>query len=112
MSAESSRHLEVLERLRKAFRPDSAEGVRLTVQIVLGGPDPGALWVDVRDGRLDSGEGLRGAPDVTFRLASDDLRGVLDGRVNPDLLFLEDRLRIEGELSLALKLRKLFRAPA
>jgi predicted lipid carrier protein YhbT len=104
---------DALDRLRAAFRPDAARGERLTVQIVLtDGDAPGAIWLDVHDGRLDVGEGRRAAPDLTFRLACRDLRGVLEGTVNPDLLFMEERLEVEGELSLALKLRKLFRAPA
>jgi len=112
MSVEPTRHRDVIERLRKAFRPDAAEGVRLTVQVVLDRDAPGAVWVDVLDGRLEAGEGVRAGADVTFRLTSADFRGVLDGRANPDLLFLEGRLAVEGALSLALKLRKLFRAPA
>jgi predicted lipid carrier protein YhbT len=112
MTADPNRHRDALQRLRKAFRPDAAEGERLTVQLLLSGAEPAQLWVDVRDGRLDAGEGVTGTPDVTFHLSCDDFVGVLEGRVNPDLLFMEDRLRVEGELSLALKLRKLFRAPA
>ncbi|MDH4016750.1 MAG: SCP2 sterol-binding domain-containing protein [Actinomycetota bacterium] len=111
MSADPPRHRHALELLRKAFRPEAAEGERVTYQLVLTGDAPGQLWVDVRDGRLDTGEGVRAAPDVTFHIESGDFLGVLEGRVNPDLLFMEDRLRVEGELSLALKLRKLFRAP-
>ncbi len=113
MATASPVRREALDRLRAAFRPDAADGERLTVQIVLtGGDEPAALWLDVRDGRLDVGEGTRAAPDLTFRLTCSDLHGVLEGTANPDLLFMEERLEVEGELSRALKLRKLFRAPA
>jgi len=105
-------HVELLARLRKAFRPEAAAGERVAYQIVLSGGSPGVLWVSVRDGRLEMGEGAMPAADVTFELSSEDFLGVLDGACNPDLLFMEERIRVDGELSLALKLRKLFRAPA
>jgi len=105
-------HGELLARLRKAYRPEMAAGEHVTYQIVLSGGSPGVVWVSVRDGRLEVGGGAMPAADVTFELSSEDLMGVLDGTCNPDLLFMEERIRVDGELSLALKLRKLFWAPA
>ena len=101
-----------MERLRKAFREDAAAGQHLRYQVELHGESPGAFWLDVRDGRLELGPGRLARPDVTLFVAFEDLQGVLDGRENPDLLFMADRFRIEGELAVALRLRKLFRAPA
>ena len=72
----------------------------------------GEIWMSVRDGRLETGEGQMPVADVTFELGHGDLLAVLGGASNPDLLFMDERIRVEGELSLALKLRKLFRAPA
>jgi len=115
MSAEASTgaagHHRVFERLRKAFCPEAAVGERLTAQLVLSGEAGGHLWVDIRDGRLEAGPGDLAAPDLTFHLSAEDFCGVLEGRVNPDLLFLGDSFRVEGDLSRALELRKLFRAP-
>ena len=37
-----------------------------------------------------------------------DFFAVLGGSANPDLLYTADRLTVEGDLSLALKLRRLF----
>jgi predicted lipid carrier protein YhbT len=102
---------DVLARLRRAFRAEAADGVRLSTQIVLTGDPSHRVWVDVRDGRLEVGLGHRAHADVTFLLSADDFCGVLEGRENPDLLFLGDRLAVEGDLQRALVLRKLFRAP-
>jgi len=96
--------------LRKAFRPDAAAGVRVVYQVELGGEAGGALYMRVDDGRLDVAEGRTPAPDVVFRMSAPDFFGVLGGRENPDLLFMEDRLAIDGDLALALALRRLFQA--
>jgi hypothetical protein len=96
--------------LRKAFRPDAAAGVHVLYQIELGGKEGGTFWIRVDDGRLELARGPAPGPDVTFRMTALDFFAVLGGRENPDLLFMADRLTIDGDLGLALALRKLFQA--
>lgn len=99
---------EVVDWLRKHFRVDAAEGLEVAYQIDLAGPGGGSLWVRIGDGQLRVSEGSDPQPDVTLRLAAVDFFGVLAGTANPDLLFMDDRIEIDGDLSLALKLRSLF----
>jgi len=99
-----------LEWLRKSFRAEAAADIHIVYQFELTGEAGGALWVRVDGGRLDLGEGSAIASDVTFRIAAVDFFGVLAGRENPDLLFMEDRLVVEGDLSRALTLRRIFPA--
>lgn len=103
---------DVLEWLRKAFRPERAEDLSVTYQFELSGESGGGLWVRVDAGRLEVAVGQTPEPDVVFRLPAEDLFGVLAGTRNPDLLFMERKIEIEGDLSLALKLRSLFNAGA
>jgi len=95
--------------LAKRFRTDLAGGVRAVYRFELTGQGGGRLAVCVADGALQSDDG-EAPPDVVMRLAAVDFFDILAGRANPDVLQLEDRLVIEGDLSLALKLRTLFRA--
>jgi predicted lipid carrier protein YhbT len=98
--------------LRKAFRPEASPGVRVRCRVDLRGEGGGSLLLRVDRGRLEVGSADdEQAPDVVFRISAGDFFGMLAGRENPDLLFMADRLSIDGDLSLALKLRKLFNAP-
>ena len=99
-----------VEWLRKAFRAEAASDLSVGYQFELTGAGGGALWVRVECGRLELGEGAKAGSDVTFRLAAQDFYGVLAGRENPDLLFMEERLVVEGDLSRALTLRRIFQA--
>jgi len=103
---------EAVDWLRKSFRPDAAVDLEVAYRFELDGPHCPDLELRVISGRLEVGLDEPGAPDVVFRLSSDDFYGVLAGRENPDLLFMDDRLVVDGDLSLALQLRKLFGAPA
>lgn len=96
--------------LRKSFQPDCASGVNVVYHFDLAGPDGGSLAVGVLDGRLEISRGRPEAPDVRMALSACDYFGVLAGRENADLLYMAGRLEIEGDLSLAMKLRTLFRA--
>ncbi len=97
--------------LRKHFDPQAAAGVRARYRFELSGEGGGTLWLGIEDGQC----ALRReeAPaDVVFRLALSDYLGVLAGRENAELLHMAGRLEIEGDLGLAMKVRRLFGAPA
>ena len=95
--------------LLKRFRADLAGDVSALYRLELDGRGGGCLCLRVVDGVLQVAPAEEPA-DVVMRLAAEDFFRILDARANPDLLLLEDRLVIEGDLSLALKLRTLFRA--
>lgn len=102
---------DAIEWFRKHFDGGAAEGVRVAYQYDLTGPGGGAFYARVDDGKLEVASGALPAPDVRFRLTAEDCFAVLAGRLNPDLLFTEDRLAVAGDLSLALKMRALFHPP-
>ncbi len=52
--------------------------------------------------------GRREAPDVLYRLEHATLAEVIDGHISPQGAFLDDRVRIEGDVELALKLAMIF----
>lgn len=99
---------DALEWLTKGFRPEACRGASVTYQLQLAGEGGGRFWLRIDDGRLQAREGDAPQPDVIFRLDAPDFYAILAGRENPDLLFLADRLAVEGDLSLALKLRSFF----
>ena len=87
--------------LRKHFDPEAARGVTVSYLYELSGPGGGVLHARIDEGTLH-------AADVTFRLSARDFFEVLAGRENADMLYMARRIEIDGDLSLALKMRKLF----
>jgi predicted lipid carrier protein YhbT len=103
---------DALDWFRKRFRADASRDLEVCFEMVLSGDRGGVLSLRVDRGLLRAESVAAASPDVVYRLSDDDLFGVLAGERNPDLLFMEKRIEIEGDLSLALKLRSLFRAGA
>ncbi len=100
---------EACDRLRKLFDAEAARDVRAVYELELTGPQGGTLAARIDDGRLDVAPGPAASPDLRLRLAAEDFLAILAGRSNADMLFMEDRIGWSGELSLALKMRRLFR---
>ncbi|MGH0034882.1 MAG: SCP2 sterol-binding domain-containing protein [Myxococcota bacterium] len=101
---------DALDWFRKRFRAESARDLEVSFQMELSGEGGGVLSLTIDRGLLRAEAAAVPGPDVLYRLSAPDLFGVLAGERNPDLLFMEKRIQIEGDLSLALKLRSLFRA--
>jgi len=101
---------EAVEWLRKRFDAEAAADCEARFVFELSGPDGGAIGVRVENGGLEIVESDLQPADVRFRLSAHDFFDVLAGRANPDMLFMEERLQVEGELGLALRFRRLFGA--
>jgi predicted lipid carrier protein YhbT len=113
MSAVPPRTLDqAVDWLRVHFRPDAAQGLDACYQLHLSGRGGGEFYVRVKDGVCEVARGTTEPVDTRLRLPASDLFDLLARRANADLLVMEGRLEIEGDLARANRLRALFRAHA
>lgn len=76
---------------------DRISGFDGTAKFVIEGE--GSIMVD--NGEVRPGDE---AADVTLRADRDTFEGMLDGTVNPTMAFMSGKLKIEGDMGLAMKL--------
>lgn len=95
--------------LRKNFRSEAAEGLEARYQLELTGRGGGCVRVVVSGGGATIEPGEETGADVRMRVSIGDWLAMLDGRENVDLLYMAGRLEIDGDLSLAVRMRTLFR---
>ncbi len=88
--------------------PEAAAGLDAVFQFDLTGPQGGQYHVIVQDGACLVREGTHPEPHVVFSMTDEDCLGVLSGRLDGPSVFLAGRLRVEGDLGLALQLKALF----
>ena len=70
--------------------------------------DGAGVWkVDVTDAGINVTEGATDG-DVTIRASEDTFRAVASGEQNPTTAYMTGKLKIDGDMSAALKLQKLF----
>jgi putative sterol carrier protein len=99
---------EFFEGLPSRFHPDAADGMTAVYQFALSGDQGGQFQLHIADRSCRITAGVHPAPDVTLTMAGDDCMAVLEGRLNGITAYLSGRLRIEGDLGLAMRLAALF----
>ncbi|MBM4125310.1 MAG: SCP2 sterol-binding domain-containing protein [Nitrospira sp.] len=87
---------------------EAAEGVSTVYQFDLSGPQGGQYYLAIQNGACSVTEGVHPAPQVTFAMSGEDCLGVLRGQLDGPSAFLSGRLRVSGDLGLAIQLKALF----
>jgi sterol carrier protein 2 len=71
------------------------------------GSDTGVFVVDVKNGKGSVKFDPNGKGDVTISATDDDLLNLLNGKLNPQQAFFQGKLKIAGNMGLAMKLKEL-----
>ncbi len=93
----------------KAFKPDVAEGVNAVIQYKLTGEEGGDYIITIRDGKCTVAEGIAENPTVTLTADGRDFGDVLLGKANGMQYFMMGKLKLAGDLNLAMKLTTFFK---
>jgi len=93
----------------KAFNPAAAEGVKGVIQYRLTGQEAGDYIITIADGKCSVEEGIAPTPNVTLTADAYDFRDVLLNRANGMQYFMQGKLKLAGDLNLAMKLTSFFK---
>jgi putative sterol carrier protein len=98
-----------MQGIQTRFDPSAARGLDAVYQFQLTGVSGGQYHLVVKDGTCVTQEGTHPRPHVTFSLPAADCLGLLNGSLDGTSLYLSGRLKITGDLGLAMRLSTLFR---
>ena len=87
--------------------PDQAAKVKdidAVIQFVLTGEGGGDFVLELSGGKLSTREGKAENPRLTVTMAVPDWREINAGRLNPQMAFMSGKLKVSGDMSLAMKL--------
>lgn len=90
------------------FLPAKAEGVNAVIQFNLSGDNGGLYWLKVADGKCEAGQGQAENPKMTLKANADDWYAVSTGKMNAMQAFMSGKLKIEGDMGLAMKMQTMF----
>lgn len=93
--------------LPQRFDPNKAENINCVVQMNLHGDDGGAWNLTIRDLKIEIEEGVHASPSMTITMKATDYVDLVNGRLSGELAFLTGKLKFEGDLPTAMKLRNL-----
>lgn len=93
----------------KAFLPDVAGDIDVVIQYKLTGEEGGNYIITIKDRQCKVSEGEAESPTMTLTADANDFRDVLLGRANGMQYFMQGKLKLSGDLNLAMKLTSFFR---
>jgi putative sterol carrier protein len=100
---------EFINRMADAFVPEKAAGIDATIQIKLTGAQPGEWFLTIRNNQCNIQPGLAGTPNLTVTADGGDLVRIFTGQLDGMQAFMQGKIRILGDMNLALKLLNLFK---
>ena len=86
----------------------AAEDLDATIQFELTGDSGGTWAVQIANGKCEVNEGGVESPTMSLTMASDDFMAMTRGELNPMGAFMSGKIKLEGDMGLAMKLQGLF----
>jgi len=96
---------EVEKRLKED--PSKVAGINAVYQFNLSGESGGSWYVDLTGDEPKVEEGEHESPNCTIITDADTFVGVATGSINGQMAFMTGKLKIKGDMGLALKLQKI-----
>lgn len=101
---------EFFQLLPASLDREAAEDVTVAYQFDLSGDQGGQYSVQVKDGACTVQSGVHADPHVTISMAGEDCLKLLNGKLNVPASVMTGRLRVSGDMGLAMQLKSLFPA--
>lgn len=99
---------DVFEEMLKHFNAGAAQGTNATYQFNISGPQGGIWAFKIENGACDLIKGGVDAPSVEIALADADWMAIREGKLNSQMAFMQGKLKIKGDMNLAMKLQTMF----
>ncbi|XP_060924939.1 hydroxysteroid dehydrogenase-like protein 2 [Limanda limanda] len=94
--------------IRGVINDDLVKSTQGIYQFDLSGEHVGVWFLDLKSGSGSAGQGQPSVKaDVTMTMDSKDFSKMFAGKLKPTMAFMSGKLRIKGDMTLALKLEKL-----
>jgi putative sterol carrier protein len=98
----------IFKHLPDVFVPEKANGIKAVIQIELSGEGASNWIINIADHKIDVTEGVVNSPSMTLQMAASDYVALTRGEINPMALFATGKVRLQGDMGLALKFQQLF----
>ena len=98
----------IFPNLAERFLPEKADGIDAGILFDLSGDNGGQYWIKISGGSIEHGVGEISDPAMTLKASADDWHAVSTGNMNAMQAFMTGKLKILGEMSLAMKLQTMF----
>lgn len=100
---------DIFTRMPSRLDQNTAAGLDAVIQFDLSGEGGGVWHCAIKDGACVVGEGPHASPTMTLSMTAADYVELTGGRLDGMTAFMSGRLRIAGDMGLAMKMQNLFK---
>ncbi|MEM6526730.1 MAG: SCP2 sterol-binding domain-containing protein [Chloroflexota bacterium] len=108
MAVSSEEVKEVFDKMKSQFNPERASGVNAVIQVSLTGDNESHYWLKLMDGSLEMSEGEAESANMTLIATAADFVAIVEGDSNAMQAFMSGKLKVKGDMGLAMKLQPIF----
>ncbi len=109
MSDTAEQVKEIFAQMPQRLDPDTASGLDIVIQHDLTGDGGGDYYAAIKDGVCTVTEGTHDSPSMTLTMEAGDFVELTSGELDGMAAFMGGKLKITGDMSLAMKMQTLFR---
>jgi putative sterol carrier protein len=99
---------EIFAQMPQSFLADKAGDLQATFQFNLSGEGGGDWAVVIANRTCNVIEGKANKPDVTIAMTADDYVKMASGELNPVVAFMQGKIKLQGDMSLAMRIQEIF----
>ncbi|NMD41829.1 MAG: SCP2 sterol-binding domain-containing protein [Firmicutes bacterium] len=97
----------IKKRVEEEASPEKLGDLNAVFQFEITGDETGVVHAKVADGKAELVEAAHDNPNVTIIMSADDLGKLVAGELNATSAFMAGKLKIKGDMPLAMKLQSL-----
>ncbi len=94
---------------RMNSNPEHLEGVSVLYKYELSGEEAGIYQLQINGKKAEYDESEPEQSDITLQMKDKDFMKLSEGNLNPTMAYMSGKLKVRGDLSLALKLQTLLK---
>ncbi len=99
---------ETFDLMPSRFKPDKAQGLNAVVQYEITGDGGGSWYATIKEGTCSVTAGTAPNPALTLTMTGQDWLDMLAGKLSGQMAFMSGKLKLKGDMGLAMKLASLF----
>jgi putative sterol carrier protein len=100
---------EFMARMGTSFVAEKAAGIDAVIQLKLTGAEASNWYVTIKEAKCELTQGTAPAAKLTVTADSADFIKIFTGQLDGMQAFMQGKLRVAGDMGLALKLMNLFK---
>jgi putative sterol carrier protein len=102
---------EIFAAMPGGFISERAAGLTAVIQFDLTGEGGGQWHATIAEQQLQVAQGTAALPTMTLTMAAGDYVAMTNGDLSPMTAFMQGKIKVAGDMQLALKMQNLFARP-